>query len=266
VLVPRWVRFALAAATAFTLVGTSEPLSAAAPKPSTLCGLEHVGGSAATTSVPVVLIHGINSSPSVWSPAMDKALGTVPGVGVYTYDYSTHSLDAFNSPRILDPLVNDLDCLASTTHQQIAIVAHSMGGLLIQAAQAQIAHIGLVTTIGTPVTGASLDQDVRFLAVAYPELIPVFTVCGLLGHAHPNPPPKECGLLAVPDSAAGRSMLPQSPELIALQPGPTTCNFTASPAASSSLHSRASGWVTPWSRSTRKPRTERILRPWLAVR
>jgi pimeloyl-ACP methyl ester carboxylesterase len=157
----------------------------------------------------------------------------LPDVSTYTFDYSRDSLDWVTSPPVGPRLAEAINCLAAATGRKVVIVAHSMGGLAARAAQAQpdavtgvptSDHVGLVVTVGTPWLGSQVLAIADHASDAASRIAPplgaglrvAVTVCGFIAERFPTA--GMCGYGGVPGSAAGRAMVPGSPELAALPP------------------------------------------------
>src|SRR6266704_6888956 len=82
-------------------------------------------------SVPVVFIHGINSSAAIWNVSSGGSIAgqaaLVEGVTAWTFDYSHQSLEWVNKPTIGPSFASAISCLARASGHKVIIVAHSMG-------------------------------------------------------------------------------------------------------------------------------------------
>ncbi|MFF5297177.1 cutinase family protein [Paractinoplanes globisporus] len=199
----RVVRSALAAVTALLCLGASTCYPTAASAVATLpatCGAATLFGGTAGhpaqrtqpddgTYVPVLLVHGFLSGPDTWQRPLNKStttggatqttesfaglLQSIPGVAVYTVDYSATSNKWMatadgGGPRLLQSLTCILAADAFAGRKAV-IIGHSMGGLAARWAlgrldPAAVARIGQVITVGTPHTGATLADTWRSLA------------------------------------------------------------------------------------------------------
>ncbi len=186
--------------------------------------------------IPIVLVHGITGSSTDWSrpaigsgPSVTQALRNLPGVAIYTFDYSRKSLNWVNAPELGPGLARAIDCLALASGTKVLVVAHSMGGLATQFAQAQTVdgrivgdELAAVITIGTPTRGSQLADLINgsqlALGLAFPGAVGVLAgvlkICGILGSAHPQAEP--CASASSYDTPAGRAMRSGSRELLTL--------------------------------------------------
>jgi len=133
--------------------------------------------------VPVLMVHGFNSNPEVWtkpeSTSMENALKTVEGVYILRgFDYSTVHDQWVTDDNIGPKLARTIDCLAQASLKgggkgKVIVVAHSMGGLAARFAASQTVNgrkvaseIGLVVTLGTPHLGSLLANAGTELATS----------------------------------------------------------------------------------------------------
>ena len=97
-------------------------------------------------------------------------LQDMAGTAVYTFDYRRYSDRWVTDPHIAPALASAIDCLYQATGQKLIVVAHSMGGLAVEAtfdrrlpgADKRSSEIAEVITVGTPYKGsllASIAQD-----------------------------------------------------------------------------------------------------------
>lgn len=124
------------------------------------------------TDLPVVLVHGFNSSMSTWDgdvTSVDQTLAREAGIHVQWFEYSDVATQWVTHDRIGPRLAAFLLCTAQVSREaggpgKVVVVAHSMGGLAIRCALTvscgkidgvdQI--VDLVITLGTPHTGSFL--------------------------------------------------------------------------------------------------------------
>jgi pimeloyl-ACP methyl ester carboxylesterase len=234
------VRRGFVGAIVVALAAVSSSLSAASatsvPTPPTSCQNALLEGGSRKPApkggwVPVLLVHGITSSRAAWretpiggGASIADQLARIPGSAIYTFDYSKNSLDWVTSPLIAPELTSAVDCLAHASSHQVIVVAHSMGGLAAQQAQAAVpaGEISRVITVGTPVKGSFLlsaasavDADATTISPAESAWVRLLTkVCGASGTATPDS--NTCGPLSSVETAAGKAMMPSSVELAAL--------------------------------------------------
>lgn len=118
--------------------------------------------------VPVILIHGLNSSEEVWGDVKRKLYPYYLGQLLYTLDYSRTHNDSFFDNRmiVLNKVTNVLNYLSMDPNIEIEcakvdIVAHSMGGLLTKQDIMYYGLGGLIhkfITINTPHGGSQLGN------------------------------------------------------------------------------------------------------------
>jgi len=196
--------------------------------------------------MPVIFVHGIGGSPQIFfSPEQgsDQTLVSqveqLGDVSPWTFNYSAESLDWVTNTSIGPALAAGIDCLASATGSQVALIDHSMGGLASQLAASQpdrsggstAQHIAEVITVGTPflgsaflkivqelISGANLTLDSPLVAAADALLSACAGVANLtlqLGDGN------ICGLLAVPRSPVGTALEYGSRQIAALPAWPS---------------------------------------------
>ena len=124
----------------------------------------------ACTAKVIVFVHGLASSDSVWAPGsngvsfgdeVSRTLGYTP-----LYLRYNSGLPIANNARALALLLTQLEAAYPVPIESIALVGHSMGGLVAQGAAAAadslgepwVAHLGHVLAIGTPHFGAPLAR------------------------------------------------------------------------------------------------------------
>ena len=116
-------------------------------------------------SVPVLFVHGLDSSPAIWDEGPDpitRQVAALKGVTAWTYDYSKVAVQWVTDPQIGLGLAGAITCLAQATGKQVIVVAHSMVGLATEWAVNQVGtdgvpvanHVAKVITIGTPTKGS----------------------------------------------------------------------------------------------------------------
>jgi len=130
--------------------------------------------------VPVIEVHGLNSSAKVWAPMTKVIKDNVPNAYPMTFDYGNLSRQWVSNPGIGPRLAKVIVCVANASTQaggpgKVVMVDHSMGGLatryaatMTPQASAVTRALGLVFTIDTPNTGSGVAN------VAYPVL---YSVC-----------------------------------------------------------------------------------------
>jgi pimeloyl-ACP methyl ester carboxylesterase len=143
----------------------------------------------------VVFVHGLCESDAAWGIRREARGGTyatrvLDGLGAtpVTIRYNT-GLHVSENGRRLDALLEELATTWPVAIDRLALVGHSMGGLVIRSAAHSAAERGhrwpeLVDTtisLGTPHTGAPLEQATHLLTYtlnAFPESRPVGAVLG----------------------------------------------------------------------------------------
>lgn len=139
------------------------------------------------TKVPVLLVHGFDSNPRMWSegnPSMVRVLGDLGGAYVARpFSYEDNHFDWVTNDNIGPKLARTIDCLAQTSLGEggagkVIVVAHSMGGLAARFAANQTIdgrkvadELGLVVTLGTPNTGTPWATAFGDLPRAYCRLL-----------------------------------------------------------------------------------------------
>ncbi len=202
-------------------------------------------------STPVLFVPGMGSKPSEFtsggSASLASAVGRLPHVKVSYFDYHSYDLEWVTDPHIGPALARNIACLADKSLAlggpgKVVVIAHSMGGLALRDASAEMvagrsvgSRVGLAVTVATPndgswvegvVTSASDDQNGpggRLGRLVIDRLmLAARTACtdrardpravaGLVA---------SCGLLLAPGSPAARAMTPGSAQLAALPPLP----------------------------------------------
>ncbi len=132
----------------------------------------------------IVFVHGLAGSPAATWKADDAPLswacllrqeGPFKGANVYLFGYDTAGLgDAPSIHKVAERALRRLLPVIER-HDQVIVVAHSMGGLVIartvqamlsdQAQRSLATRIKLVTYFGTPGTGSALARLARSLGV-----------------------------------------------------------------------------------------------------
>jgi pimeloyl-ACP methyl ester carboxylesterase len=210
-------------------------------------------GQPVSGSVPVLFVHGLDSSPGIWEgppgTPITAQVAKLPGVTAWTYDYSKVAVQWVTNPQIGLGLADAITCLAQATGQQVIVVAHSMGGLATQYAVNQIGtdgvlvadHVAKVITIGTPTKGslsgailvdgaAGIEATISLLGgVAGKALVAgveaMRSACA--GAVIKDPPADLCGWFGLDETPAGKALLYGSPELAALPPWPSSLPVVA---------------------------------------
>lgn len=158
-------RRAAAALLTLTAMGAITTPAKAAALASSVSACQNDFGS----KVPVLLVHGFHEGPDVWGAMTKTIQTTLPDVKVVTpFDYPNTKW--VNDPDVGPKLATVIRCLATDSKNnggpgKVVIVAHSMGGLAVRCAvdptcagkdAVDQRQIGLVITLGTPNTGATL--------------------------------------------------------------------------------------------------------------
>jgi pimeloyl-ACP methyl ester carboxylesterase len=189
-------------------------------------------------SVPVVFIHGINSSSAMWEPSSPASIAgqaaLIKGVTVWTFDYAYHSLDWVDNQSIGPAFADAISCLSRASGHKVIVVAHSMGGLATQYAvgypgSPAVGDVAQLITIGTPYLGSVLLSAMQ-AAVGLSEAgsLPdgpenvvlaeaLLSACaGIATHTDSNP----CSLVSVLRSPVGTALQWHSPQIQQLPPWP----------------------------------------------
>jgi pimeloyl-ACP methyl ester carboxylesterase len=128
------------------------------------------------TKVPVLMVHGLNSSAGTWveggALSMRSALEKVDGIRVTSaFDYNNVHNEWVTNKDIGPKLADTIDCLSQASRKsggagKVVVVAHSMGGLAARYAANQVVNgrrivdeLGLVITMGTPHLGSNYGND-----------------------------------------------------------------------------------------------------------
>ena len=244
------VLVAAAAVAVFAL--TARPRSARAASSSCASSeLKLYAGPLKVGSVPVVFIHGITGSPTIFtdsgahgSPSLAKRVAAISDTSVWTFNYHDYSLDWVTNSHIGPAFAKALACLARDSSHRVIVIAHSMGGLVTQYAAARPDgagsrvgdHLAHVFAIATPFTGSklltALKDASRGTAATDPEesaaVDAIFSKCaGLAESAYAkgktNTP---CSLLSLPGSPVGTALRYDSAEIQALPPWPSSLPVT----------------------------------------
>ena len=121
-------------------------------------------------SIPVILVHGILSSPATWKPGTPGSLAwqtaTMHRITAWTFGYAHHAEDWVNNPAIGPALARAIGCLAAVSGHHVLVVAHSMGSLATQYAlgapgSPAAGHVGEMITLGSPYTGSQIPNDMK---------------------------------------------------------------------------------------------------------
>jgi pimeloyl-ACP methyl ester carboxylesterase len=210
-------------------------------------------GQAVPGSVPVLFVHGLDSSPAIWEQKpgtpITSQVAALPGVTAWTYDYSKVAVQWVTDPQIGLGLAGAITCLAQATGKQVIVVAHSMGGLATEWAVNQIgtdgvsvaSHVAKVITVGTPTKGSlsgaiavegteGIEAAVSLLGGAGGKAL----VAGVeaarsacAGSVIKNPQEDFCSWFGLDETPAGKALLYGSPELAALPPWPASLPVVA---------------------------------------
>ncbi len=116
-----------------------------------LARLDRFVGSGSQPPARVVLVHGLACNRAVWGP-LRAALRLAGIEGVYAVNLEPLFADIDSYAR---DLLAGLEALGASPARPVAIVAHSMGGLVARAAlrEARTGTISRIITIGTPHLG-----------------------------------------------------------------------------------------------------------------
>lgn len=178
--------------------------------------------------VPVLLVHGFDSNPRMWSegsPSMEKTIRDIHGVYVARpFSYEDHHFDWVTNDGVGPRLARTIDCLAQTSLREggagmVIVVAHSMGGLAARYAASRSVggrkiadEMGLVVTLGTPNTGSPWATTFGDLPRAYCRLL----VNGSLSPDQQKKEVKRCwasaALTAMREGSSELAQLPHFPE------------------------------------------------------
>ena len=226
------------------LAGPTGP-AAAAPT----CDTYGLGG-----KVPVLLVHGFNDSGKTWSRDHYRPGGELPGARgtfiVGRFDYAAEATEWIQDNRkssAAKRLAETIRCIAQNSAKEggpgkVALVGHSMGGLLIRCALTPscskgpdvAAAAGQVVTIGTPSLGSFMRPN-GFISAGFEVYGRVVQAqCALLD-AGSRLPGNVTGALvntwvtqplcdfieALTVSSAGKAFTMNSAELKKLPPWPT---------------------------------------------
>jgi len=126
--------------------------------------VEHLTKSAAATTTPVLLVHGLGGSTSGWI-ALVGALSAL-GLTVATVSYQPFGSSIERLAQRLADKVSDL--LAATCADKVHLVGHSLGGVLIAQALADgllADQVDTIITIATPFGGSPWAQLIPFAAI-----------------------------------------------------------------------------------------------------
>lgn len=213
-------------------------------------GPGHTGRASASTScnspgssVPIILVHGMNSSPSDFTShsmngdePLETALEKMPGVVVETplFSYAPESLDWVTNPSIGQALANYVTCVAAASKAaggpgRVILITHSMGGLAAREAlslsnQAS-SDVGLIITVAAPNSGSWIDgvfHSVRGGGFGSQAALTAWLVQGVCGLTGDGDRPGPCGLVQGATSQAGTAMVPGSAQLADLPPPPSS--------------------------------------------
>lgn len=274
---------------------STPPAAPGAPFPAQVCSEDGVSPAPATEResggqpivpkpvdgqrpVPVIMVHGWNGDPTTFTQPIGLfadggsggdgiklsfsivgQLQRIPGLAVYTFDYSRYSNRWVTDGNIGPRLASAIECLTNYYGTKAQIIAHSMGGLATRFALGQSSasgpqvseRVGSVVTFGTPNTGSAvatlaagaLDKS-ALSSLIEPNLANgaaaaawIYTsVCGrkmtddtAAANKFPCKVPDALGGRAIAgfDSDAARAMHVGSAELKALAPWPGGVRVTA---------------------------------------
>ncbi len=126
--------------------------------------------------MPVLLVHGFNSDIGVWGGKNDNSIaseiGSMSDVHLDKFDYEDNHWNWVTHPKIGRRLAEKIACMAKSSRQEgglgrVILVSHSMGGLAVRAAGAEVVDgrqvyrdIGLPINMGTPNMGSDLAKMV----------------------------------------------------------------------------------------------------------
>ncbi|MGW0940039.1 esterase/lipase family protein [Streptomyces sp. NPDC002666] len=128
---PRRLLGVLAAVTvAFTLFGSTSAAGAAEPGAAAAAGSAQAAVQPLSTSTPVVFVHGYTGNASNWTTAKSVfQLNGWSGSKLFAYEYNSYGNNITNAQG-LATFVNNVK--SQTGASKVAIVNHSMGGLVSQ--------------------------------------------------------------------------------------------------------------------------------------
>jgi pimeloyl-ACP methyl ester carboxylesterase len=187
-----------------------------------------------SSSVPVLFVHGINSSAEMWNAqSVAGSVAKLRGVTAWTFNYGSESLDWVTNNAIGPALASSISCLAQVSGKSVIIVAHSMGGLATQEAIGEprspaAGKVAEVITLGTPYTGSELDTiaedainggllDIGNPIVAFVE--GALSLCaGYTAYTAYNP----CSFISAARSPVGTALESNSPEIQQLPKWPAS--------------------------------------------
>jgi triacylglycerol lipase len=201
-------------------------------------------------ATPVLFVPGMGSRPSEFtsggSASLASAVGRLPNVRISYFDYHSYDLEWVTDPHIGPALARTIACLGDKSQAlggpgTVVVIAHSMGGLALRDAAAQVvagrtvaSRVGLAVTVATPNDGSwvegvvtSLDDQSGLGGGAARLVIDRLVTAARTACTGRAQDPKalaglaaSCGLLLSPGSPAARAMAPGSPELAGLPPLP----------------------------------------------
>ena len=125
-----------------------------------LARLDRLGGCGNHPPARVVLVHGIACNRAVWRPLL-AALHSAGIQGVHAINLEPLFADIDTYAR---DLLARLEAIGASPARPVAIVAHSMGGLVARAAlrNGKSATIGRIITVGTPHHGTVIACRFRW--------------------------------------------------------------------------------------------------------
>ncbi|MFE9858298.1 esterase/lipase family protein [Streptomyces sp. NPDC005780] len=160
---PRRLLGVLAAVTvAFTLFGSTSAAGAAEPRATSAAQSAQAAVQPLSTSTPVVFVHGYTGNASNWTTARSVfQLNGWSGSKLFAYEYNSYGNNITNAQG-LAAFVNNVK--SQTGASKVAIVNHSMGGLVSQyylkvlGGHSSVSHLASIAGAnhGTTFAGACL--------------------------------------------------------------------------------------------------------------
>lgn len=180
---------------------------------------------------PVLLVHGYIGNPSRWTE-MKSVLDKIPDVAAVTFDYSKVNTHWVDDPEIGPRLAQCISHLANSSGRQVAIIAHSMGGLAVREAVNEkpdlARQIGLVITIATPNLGSSVVKllvegleggSEAGVSRVSPETFLIWHALVWACNSTDSPPPVEAAEVCSIVSSPLRTVLPAGLREMSMGPG-----------------------------------------------
>ena len=114
---------------------------------------------------PILLVHGIVHNRSAFM-AVERRLGQLKWVNVYTHNYNTLSGGIFQMMENLDTKIDQM--IERTGSSQVDVIAHSLGGIVARTymtvgkGRGKVRHL---VTLGTPHQGTNMSFIARGLNI-----------------------------------------------------------------------------------------------------